>query len=415
MIFESILAQPQPASSQHRQSLQSQLTMLLTSPKKLKHRENELLARTGVSKAGYLLKRQSSSSLTSQWRWESTFLILNSHTLSYCSQKDNFNKPVGNLLLTASTRVYHQAEEAVIRVETGVEVMLLKGRDMTDIKEWKKAIHSNVEKLTELARGQFGVKCKSGKVTDHFLMLHRECITSHPSYNRTLIINNIYPLTSQTTFTVQGNCIKIKGEDIFIAKNDIEHKNFVHALKQIISALQSEGTKMIVDPPQFPIHSGTLLSLDASTMQWTKKYLVLTDDSIFIHGRRRVGFDAARQHKITPNSTIFSTTLKPYSFEVVLFSESIHLAAASEREENEWMYVLHGLISQSSYDLNDPLQAASLERVTSALSIEFQCSSAPGIIIDRRGHFAMASIVHATLSRKVSIGSILSMTTDLLY
>ena len=170
--------QPQPASSQHQKSLQSQLTMLLTSPKKLKHRENELLARTGVSKAGYLLKRQSSSSLTSQWRWESTFLILNSHTLSYCSQKDNFNKPVGNLLLTASTRVYHQAEEAVIRVETGVEVMLLKGRDMTDIKEWKKAIHSKVEKLTELARGRFGVKCKSGKVTDHFLMLHRWVIWS---------------------------------------------------------------------------------------------------------------------------------------------------------------------------------------------------------------------------------------------
>ena len=165
-------------SSLHQQSLRKAehritIIMLLTSPKKLKHRENELLARTGVSKAGYWLKRQSSASLTSQWQWESIFLILNSHTLSYCSQKDNFNKPIGNLLLTASTRVYNQTEEAVIRIETGVEVLLLKGRDMTEIKKWKKAIHSIVERLTELARGQFGVKCKSGKVTDHFLMLHR--------------------------------------------------------------------------------------------------------------------------------------------------------------------------------------------------------------------------------------------------
>lgn len=172
--------------------------------------------------------------------------------------------------------------------------------------------------------------------------------------------------------------------------------------------LPSPIPQMIIDPPQFPIHSGTLLSLDAFSMQWTRKYLVLTDDSIFIHGRRRVGFDAAQQHKITPNSIIFSTTLKPYSFEVVLFSESIHLAASSDTEKSEWMYVLHRLIAQSSYDLNDPLQAASLERVPTDFPIEFQCSSAPGLILDRRGHFAMASVVSESLSRKVSRGSILS-------
>jgi hypothetical protein len=58
----------------------------------------------------------------------------------------------------------------VIRIETGFEVLFLKGRDLAEAKEWKKAVHSNVGKLSSLARGQFGVKGKSG---DQYLMLHR--------------------------------------------------------------------------------------------------------------------------------------------------------------------------------------------------------------------------------------------------
>jgi hypothetical protein len=58
------------------------MNMLLPSPKKLKTREHDLLARTGVSKAGYMLKRTNASSLKPQWRWESSFLILNDHCLA---------------------------------------------------------------------------------------------------------------------------------------------------------------------------------------------------------------------------------------------------------------------------------------------------------------------------------------------
>jgi hypothetical protein len=52
----------------------------------------------------------------------------------------------------------------VIRIETGFEVMFLKGRDIAEIKEWQKAINTNVVQLATLARGQFGGK---------FFMLHR--------------------------------------------------------------------------------------------------------------------------------------------------------------------------------------------------------------------------------------------------
>ena len=146
----------------------------MISPNKLKHRDNELLARTGVTKAGYLLKRQPLSALSSQSRWESTFLILNDHALSYCSEKNSFTRSDGNLLLTTSTRVYNQqGDEAVIRIETGFEVLFLKGRDVADTKDWMKAINKAINRLPELSRGMFAVK-KNGKVvTNRFLMLHR--------------------------------------------------------------------------------------------------------------------------------------------------------------------------------------------------------------------------------------------------
>ena len=96
-----------------------------------------LLAQTGVTKAGYLLKRQNLSPKSNQWK--SYFVVLNDHCISCCSEKHNFERPDGNLLLTSGTRVYQQnGESAVIRIETGYEVLLLRGKDEAEMKEWKR-------------------------------------------------------------------------------------------------------------------------------------------------------------------------------------------------------------------------------------------------------------------------------------
>ena len=84
-----------------------------------------------------------------------------------------------------------------------------------------------------------------------------------------------------------------------------------------------------------PLHSSTLMLLDLSTMKWRKKYLVITDDCLFINGHHRVGFNSPQKHKLTPNTVLFSTTLKEYSFELVMFSNTIHLAASSELEKSD--------------------------------------------------------------------------------
>ncbi|KAL7543078.1 hypothetical protein ACHAXR_012395 [Thalassiosira sp. AJA248-18] len=372
-----------------------------------------LLAKTGVTKAGYLLKRQSPSSKNNQWR--SYFFVLNDHCLSYCSEKHNFERPDGNLLLRSGTRVYQQNDEpAVIRIETGFEVLLLKGKDIAETKEWKRAIHSNVgPRLAELARGQFRVKGR-GRAKDYFLMLHRECITCHPSFSETVKIVNIYQLSESSSFDVKGDSIEFKsgtkGDETLLitANNDIEHQHWCYALDIAIARLKKGASKTIIPPPNLPVHSGALHCMDTTSMKWKKKYVVLTEDSLYMHGHRTVGFDTPQQYELTPNSMIFSTTLKEHSFELVLFSESIHLKASSDAERGEWLFVLQKLIPMSSYDEGDPLQVASLEKEPEVFDTEFHSESSPGILLERRGNWAIAALVSESLSRKVCQGSVLS-------
>ena len=75
---------------------------------------------------------------------EVLFIVLNDHCLSYCSERHNFELPDGNLLLTSGTRVYYQQEDdgaSVIRIETGVEVLLFRGKDESEMKEWKRYVN----------------------------------------------------------------------------------------------------------------------------------------------------------------------------------------------------------------------------------------------------------------------------------
>jgi hypothetical protein len=143
-------------------------------------------------------------------------------------------------------------------------------------------------------------------------------------------------------------------------------------------------------------------------MKWTKKYLVMSDERIYIHGHKRVGFDSPKELMITPNTMLYSTTLKTHSFEVVLFSESLHLAASTDTEKTEWMFLIQQVIPCSHYDFNDPLQAASFERKLNDFDVQFESEKQPGVILERRGNWALAAVVSDQLSRKVSQGSMLS-------
>ena len=187
------------------------------------------LANTGVTKAGYLLKKNSSS------QWRTSFVVLNDHCLSYCSENNGSNN--GNLLLTSCTKVCHEQDDdkAVIRIETGVDVQLFQGQDDQDVEDWTRVIRANIGRLAQLARANFRVKRK-GRTRDLFLLLHRECITAHRTASNTANIVKTWQLTESSSFNVTGESIQFKsvkgsGDTILLtARNDIELQHWIYAL-----------------------------------------------------------------------------------------------------------------------------------------------------------------------------------------
>ncbi len=83
----------------------------------------------------------------------------------------------------------------------------------------------------------------------------------------------------------------MKGDETLTitAINEVEHQHWCYALDIAVARLRKDASKTIVPPPHYPVHSGYLLCLDPS-MKWRRKYLVLTEDSLFINEHRRVGF-----------------------------------------------------------------------------------------------------------------------------
>lgn len=159
----------------------------------------------------------------------------------------------------------------------------------------QRAIHSNVSRLAELARGQVRVKSR-GRVKENFLMLHRECITVHPSFSDTLKNIKTYRLTETSSYEVKGETIEfktgIKGDDslTITTTNEVEFQHWCYALGKAVARLRKDTSKSIIPPPHYPVHSGYLLFY--SSMKWKKKYVVLTEDSLFINEHRRIGFGA---------------------------------------------------------------------------------------------------------------------------
>jgi len=125
-------------------------------------------------------------------------------------------------------------------------------------------------------------------------MLHRECITVHPSFSDTLKIIKTYRLTETSSYEVKGETIEfktgVKGDDslTITTNNEVEFQHWCYALGKAVARLRKDASKSIIPPPHYPVHSGYLLFY--SSMKWKKKYVVLTEDSLFINEHRRIGF-----------------------------------------------------------------------------------------------------------------------------
>jgi hypothetical protein len=69
---------------------------------------------------------------------------------------------------------------------------------------------------------------------------------------------------------------------------------------------------------------------------------------------------------------------------------------------------LQKILPRTNYDHSDPLQVACLEKEVEVYDTQFHSESSPGILLERRGNWAIAALVSESLSRKVCRGSLLA-------
>jgi len=378
-------------------------------------------ALAGITRAGTLLKQCPSGGPTADAsddvEWTSLFFVLNGHSLTYYppgQRRNGLTTPSGDILLTTSTKIA-EANPSVLRVNTGFEIIFLRAKDEDDATEWKRAIEATVDRVSDLPRGYFTKlhKRRRRRKKRLFFMLHQECITQHDSHAETSVISSMLPLLDTTTASTFGSTgiVVLTGTKKWklIADTKREQDRWMNAILQVITSKQVMSSLPLV-PSGFPnADLDGFLSMRQPGGVWVEHFFVLTKDALHRIQQAKTTHKASSKHFVlTPNTLVSSTNLNAFSFEIVTFSDVLHLNASCKDSKDQWIATIRGLVASiKTYPKGSKLQEASLSRDCTYYNVQFKSTNSPGLIMERRGDIALVSRVTRSLQHCVPTGSVL--------
>ena len=376
-------------------------------------------ALAGITKAGTLLKQcsQDGSDDGNKIEWMPLFFVLNSHSLTYFppgQKRNGLSTPGGDILLTSSTKIV-ESNSSILRLDTGFDIIFLRAKDETEATEWKRAIQTTVDHVPEFPRGYFTKirKRRRRRKKRFFFMLHQECITQHDSHDETSMIRSMLPLLDATTASTFGTTgiLVMTGTKKWklIADTKREQNRWMNAILHAISSKQI----MSILPPVPSGFSNTdldgFLSMRLPGGVWIQHYFVLTKDTLHrIQQDESTHKTSSKQFVLTPNTLVSSTNLNTFSFEVVTFTDVLHLNAPSKDAKAQWVATIRGLVAAiKTYSKENKLQKAALTRDCTYYNVLFRSTNSPGLIMERRGDLAIVAKVTRSLRHRVFTGSVL--------
>jgi len=388
-------------------------------------------ALAGIAKAGTLLKQCPSDGPghghghgEEAEEWASLFFVLNGHSLTYYlpgqRTKRGLSAPCGDILLTSSTKIA-ESSSSILRIDTGFEIIFLRARDAADASEWKRAVQATVDRVSDLPRGYFTklLKRRRRRKKRLFFMLHQECITQHNSHAETSVISGMIPLLDTTTASTFGSTgihvVTGTKKWKLIADTKREQVRWMNAILKAIT------TKQISCFPLVPWHSGLsqadldgFLSMRQPGGVWTEHFFVLAKDRLHRLQQDKLTHKASsKQFVLTPNTLVSSTNLNAFSFELVTFSDILHLNAPSKDSKDRWIATIRGLVASiDTYPEENKLHNAALTRDSTYYDVLFRSTNSPGLIMERRGDLALVSRVTRSLQHRVFTGSVLISVND---
>ena len=376
-------------------------------------------ALAGITKAGTLLKQCSpdSSHNDSKVEWMSLFFVLNSHSLTYYppGQRRNLSTPGGDILLTSSTKIV-ESNSSILRIDTGFETYVLRAKDAAEATEWKRAIQTTVDHVSDLPRGYFTKirRRRRRRKKRFFYMLHEECITHHDAHAETSTISSsILPLLETTTVSTFGTTgiLIMTGTKKWklIADTKREQNRWMNAILHTISSKQIMSALPLVPSGFSNTDLDGFLSCRQPGGVWLEYYFVLTKDTLHrIQQDELTHKTSSKQFVLTPNTLVSSTNLNTFSFEVVTFSDVLHLNAPSKDAKAQWVATIRGLVAAiKTYSKENKLQKAALSRDCTYYNVLFRSTNSPGLIMERRGDLAIVAKVTRSLRHRVFTGSVL--------
>ena len=338
-------------------------------------------ALAGIAKAGTLLKQCPSdgSDDGNESEWMPLFFVLNSHSLTYYppgQRRNGLSTPGGDILLTSTTKIIVESNSSsIFRLDTGFDIVFLRAKDAVEANEWKRAIQATVDQVSDLPRGYFTKirKRRRRRKKRFFFMLHQECITQHDSHAETSTISSMLPLLETTTVSTFGTTgiLVMTGTKKWklIADTKREQNRWMNAILHAISSRQ-----IMPSLPLAPTDLDGFLSMRQPGCIWVEHYFVLTKDTLHrIQHDELTHKTTSKQFMLTPNTLVSSTNLNTFSFEVVTFSDVLHLNASSKDAKAQWIATIRGLVAAiKTYSKENKLQRAALTRDCTYYNVEFR-------------------------------------------
>ena len=378
-------------------------------------------ALAGITKAGTLLKQSSpdGSDGGSEIEWMPLFFVLNGHSLTYYppgQRRNGLSTPSGDILLTSSTKIAVKPNSSfILGIDTGFETFFIRAKDASEANEWKRAIQTTVDRVSDLPRGYFTKirKRRRRRKKRFFYMLHQECITEHDSHAETSTIRSMLPLLDTTTVSTFGTTgiLVVTGTKKWklIADTKREQNRWMDSIFHVISSKQIMPGLPLIPSGFSEADLDGFLSMRQPGGVWIEHYFVLTKETLHLIQQDKLAYKtASKQFSLTPNTLISSTNLNTFSFEIVTFSDVLHLNAPSKDAKAQWVATIRGLVAAiKTYSKENKLQKAALTRDCTYYSVEFRSTNSPGLIMERRGDLAIVAKVTRSLRHRVFTGSVL--------
>ena len=353
------------------------------------------------------------------------------------------------------------------------EELVLACDSQDDLRMWTEAFKRSIALAHGALRGYLMVRMNDGKEKKKYAVLHGDFITIHKDVESLNAVQGLIQLNDNTFMEYSDHSRKItlietpslspqqqQQQHTVILRFDesIPPKEYTAWKEALISNLRLYSKSGLVQNVEATINvtQGIPNQLKQGILRmrphnngnhgvWTEHLFFLNGQSLFVvnyptnllvqsrpsedlnsslpHDTTSVQEDARiiREYTITPNCTVFETSLGLHTFQLVTPHQKLHAQASSPTDTSAWIEAIHGAIVDSYRTSTDTLFREALRRLDdddddAFYTVTFLYKQPLGVTFEQAGEWAVVKSSEDTNgSTGILVGSVLSQINGVSY